>query len=300
MDREDFLRRIDELAVWKRGDQRAPHKPLLLLLALGRLVAKGQTEMPFLEGEDELRRLLQEFGPQRQSYHPEFPFWHLQSDGLWVVPDADGIAFRTGGHSPSATELRRKKAVGGFPAPLIHLLGKDPDLIVEAARRILDAHFPESMHQDLLEEVGLDLAPRLEPALRRPRDPAFRVKILQAYEFRCGICGLDVRLGGRTISLEAAHIQWHQAHGPDVESNGISLCPLHHKIFDRGGLTIAHDQRVLVSASLSGNEVLDTFLLRFHGEKIRAPHHPAHHPASEFLEWHRREVFHGEPRYLAS
>jgi putative restriction endonuclease len=33
----DILDRVDKLRVWQRGGQRAPHKPLLLLLALGRL-----------------------------------------------------------------------------------------------------------------------------------------------------------------------------------------------------------------------------------------------------------------------
>jgi len=48
--REKLLTRIREVSVWKKGDQRAPHKPLLILYALGKL----------LEGQDELtqRRVL--------------------------------------------------------------------------------------------------------------------------------------------------------------------------------------------------------------------------------------------------
>jgi len=34
--RDEILRRFDRLNVWRRGDQRAPHKPLLVLLALAR------------------------------------------------------------------------------------------------------------------------------------------------------------------------------------------------------------------------------------------------------------------------
>jgi putative restriction endonuclease len=29
------LQRFDQLNIWKQGDQRAPHKPLLVLYALG-------------------------------------------------------------------------------------------------------------------------------------------------------------------------------------------------------------------------------------------------------------------------
>ena len=31
----EILTRFDDLGTWKQGDQRAPHKPLLVLYALG-------------------------------------------------------------------------------------------------------------------------------------------------------------------------------------------------------------------------------------------------------------------------
>ena len=37
LSRTELLRRIDRITVWKRGSERAPHKPLLILYALGRL-----------------------------------------------------------------------------------------------------------------------------------------------------------------------------------------------------------------------------------------------------------------------
>jgi putative restriction endonuclease len=33
---DDILHRFDRINVWKKHDQRAPHKPLLVLYALGR------------------------------------------------------------------------------------------------------------------------------------------------------------------------------------------------------------------------------------------------------------------------
>ena len=41
-------------------------------------------------------------------------------------------------------------------------------------------------------------------------------------------------LDQETLGIEAAHIKWHQAGGPDTEDNGLALCTLHHKRFDRG------------------------------------------------------------------
>jgi putative restriction endonuclease len=83
-DLENILTRFDELNTWRQGDQRAPHKPLLILYALGRW-QRGLRGVTFLEAELELTDLLQRFGPRRKSDHPEQPFWRLQNDGVWVV-----------------------------------------------------------------------------------------------------------------------------------------------------------------------------------------------------------------------
>jgi putative restriction endonuclease len=69
-------------------------------------------------------------------------------------------------------------------------------------------------------------------------DPQFRLRVLTAYEYRCAVCGFDVRLGSVSIALDAAHIRWHQAGGPELERNGLALCVLHHKTFDLGALTV--------------------------------------------------------------
>jgi putative restriction endonuclease len=100
------------------------------------------------------------------------------------------------------------------------------------------------------------------------------------------------------VALDAAHIKWHQAGGPDVEPNGIALCVLHHKLFDRGGFTIEDDLRVLLSADLHGDRGFEEHLLPFHGRTVRLPSDPGHRPAVEHLGWHRREVFHGPGRYV--
>src|SRR5262249_13945954 len=86
----------------------------------------------------------------------------------------------------------------------------DASLVGRIAGRILERHFPESLHQDILDAVGLSLDPGTG---KTKRDPAFRQRVLKAYEYRCAVCGFDVRLGSVSIALDAAHIRWHQAGG---------------------------------------------------------------------------------------
>ncbi|HJN77839.1 MAG TPA: hypothetical protein QGF58_28240, partial [Myxococcota bacterium] len=83
------------LKVWKKGDQRAPHKPLLVLMALARLQGGGERLWSFEDINPLLHELLVEFGPgDRKSVHPEYPFWYLRNDGVWEVPDAATLARR--------------------------------------------------------------------------------------------------------------------------------------------------------------------------------------------------------------
>ena len=79
------IQKFATLQTWKRKGERAPHKPLLALLALGQLQRGGERLIAFSTWEPQLKRLLIDFGPPRQSIHPEYPFWRLQKDGVWEV-----------------------------------------------------------------------------------------------------------------------------------------------------------------------------------------------------------------------
>jgi putative restriction endonuclease len=291
MSSDAILTRFDDLNVWKQGDQRAPHKPLLVLYALGRW-QQGKAEVTFKEAEPELTCLLQEFGPPRKSDHPEQPFWRLQKDGVWTVTAPAGLPLKTGDDIPRVGALRSPDVRAGFSPEVRAALTADPALVAQIAGRILERHFPESIHQDILNAVGLTL----ETALKKKRDPAFRQRLLKAYEWRCAVCGFDVKLGTVAIALDAAHIRWHQAGGPDVESNGLALCVLHHKTFDLGAFTV-EDGVLLVSNLATGTAGFQESLMAYHGKSIRPPQHPDWKPEPEHLEWHKDQVFKGEARH---
>lgn len=76
---EEVLESFSNLNIWRREGERAPHKPLLLLLALGALAQEKPRLIPFAEFDKPLQDLLREFGPPRKSFHSEYPFWRLQT-----------------------------------------------------------------------------------------------------------------------------------------------------------------------------------------------------------------------------
>lgn len=283
----DLKNKINKITVWKKGDQRAPHKPLLILYALGELQTRNQLTIPYADVKDRLKQLLIDFGPKRSSYHPEEPFVRLEKDGIWKL------------NQPVLTKDIRPKfliehqVVGTFPEEVKSVLQKDKGRIKEIAEIILNSHFPETMHEDILSAVGLTFE-----SGKRIRDPQFRDRILRAYGYQCCICGFNVRLGSSLVAVEAAHIKWHQYKGPDTEENGIALCSMHHKLFDRGVFTIDQELKVLVSEDAYGNNGFDEWLMRFHGREIAAPIRPRYKPHDDFISWHVREVFKGSGRYF--
>ena len=276
-------------SIWKKNGQRAPHKPLLILYALGQLVNQGKLRLPYEEVREELKALLIEFGPIRKSYHPEEPFVRLARDGFWEVDAAPDLS------SPNDKKLLLSHASGGFSDAALNLLQSDRALVYELAHGILEEHFPDTMHEDILERVGLTHL----VFKKKPRDPQFRERILRAYEYCCAVCGFNVRLGNHLVAVEAAHIMWHQAGGPDKEENGIALCSLHHKLFDRGVFTITANRELLVAEAAHGTRGFDDWLMRYHGERLRGPVRPEYSPEASFIHWHVREVFRGPARYLA-
>lgn len=134
-------------------------------------------------------------------------------------------------------------------------------------------------------------------SVEKRRDPSFRQRVLTAYEYLWAVCGFDLRLGSVAIALDAAHIRWHQAGGPDVENNGLALCVLHHKTFDLGAFTISKNGLLFVSDQVNGSDRLEEALMRHHGKPARQAQRPEWRPVPDHLDWHAREVFKGKARY---
>ena len=295
MDQQKLLNQVSKINVCKSGSKRSPHKPLLILLCLARIQTGEPRLVSFDEIEAKLVRMLSDFGPLSARKTPQLPFWHLQSDGFWEIPNPQGVLTKSG--SVSVKTLRDEKVKGGFTTEVYDLLTQQPELIQLLSEEILDIHFPSSLRQDILDEVGLDFEANLgfsDHKKAKKRDPKFRKRIMEAYEYRCAICDFSVRMENTPIALEAAHIKWFQAGGPDIETNGLALCSLHHKLLDRGALAIGRDLKIVISEKANGHAGFEEWVLRYDGKPLREPRNKDFLPNSDFTNWHIREVFQGK------
>ncbi|MFE6920749.1 HNH endonuclease [Nocardia sp. NPDC057663] len=81
---------------------------------------------------------------------------------------------------------------------------------------------------------------------QRLHQPQFRSQVLFAYKKRCAVCRL-----GRPELLEAAHIIGDkEQHGSAEIANGLSLCRIHHTVFDCDLVGISPDLRVHIGPAV--------------------------------------------------
>ena len=296
MDRELILQKFEDLRQWGSGGERAPHKPLLVLYAIGKLLRGEDRFISYIDDiEENLKNLLKEFGPRRDNHNPQFPFWRLQNDEIWEISDADKIR-QTDSGDAYITDLRNYNVSGGFNQTIFQELKNDPQLVFEVIHNLLNKHFPPSIHEDILQTVDIELP--VQTFAAKTRTSNFRKNILKAYEYKCAICGFDVKLGTSPIALEASHIKWKSHGGPSETANGLALCVMHHKLFDLGAFTLSKQLQILVSDDAHGTIGFKEWLMNYHKQKINLPQRKLYYPEVEFIGWHVREVFKGNYREL--
>ncbi len=286
---------LDRLAPFRQHQQdgrRSAHKPLLVLLALSRLTANGSSELPWDQAERELADLLEEFGPPSRTGRAQsaaYPFTRLRSKGVWTL-DRDVPMDNVG--------PLRAGVIGRFEASLEAALQSRPALVDDVARSLVEAHFPATVAPDVLLAVGLDPellhSSAVAPVTGRRRSSSWPAQVLEAWDRQCAFCGFDGQIGGAPVGLEAAHIRWFTLDGPDELDNGLALCSLHHKLFDRGVLGLDDDLTLVVSQRFSARTPHGRAVYELHG-RWRRPRPGTPTPAARYLVWHRDQAFHGLP-----
>ncbi len=160
MTEDEIIERVRNL---KRGRSRgtdAPHKPMLLLLAL-RLHQDGVTDIPYATVHERLGSLLREFNPSGTRPSPQFPFWFLRSDGaLWAVdipPWPRPVPSKP--DWPDPREFNECGATGRLGPDVQAALRANPLFLHRMVGAILRHHIAEPLHAPLLEALEIGATP---------------------------------------------------------------------------------------------------------------------------------------------
>lgn len=126
-----------------------------------------------------------------------------------------------------------------------------------------------------LEEAAVERVRRATSSL--VRDARFSKDVLSAYNGKCALCGLSIRL------VQGAHIYPASAPGsPDDVQNGVALCSNHHGAFDRHLIYVDPASRAVkfhpdVLAEATVNAGVEAFVSGTWAA-LSEPANPAHRP----------------------
>nr|WP_305819661.1 hypothetical protein [Photobacterium leiognathi] len=160
-----LLEKIQSISQWRRGDERAPHKPLMLLFALSEYKKGHERLFHYAQEVDEpVKALLLQYGPDRSSYKPHYPFWRLANevDSFWEIENGEKCQLSSSG-DPRKKDLIAYDVKAGFDVASYQTLLSNPSLIDEIASNLIQDNFPESLQEELLVRFGfvLDLSLKL-------------------------------------------------------------------------------------------------------------------------------------------
>ena len=117
----------------------------------------------------------------------------------------------------------------------------------------------------------------------------FRDTVLASYNFSCALCRMSL-----PMMLNASHIiPWAVDKQRRADPrNGMCLCVLHDRAFDRGLITVSEDFKIAVSREIKtphASKLHRIGLLEIEGEKINLPDRFGSDP--EALAYHREKIF---------
>jgi hypothetical protein len=117
----------------------------------------------------------------------------------------------------------------------------------------------------------------------------FRDSVLASYEYRCAICEIDL-----LELLVASHIiPWSRSIERRADPrNGLALCAIHDRAFDRGLLTISDSWAVMLSPRAKvrmPNRLHTVALVEIEGSRIFLPNRFGPDPVA--LAYHREYIF---------
>lgn len=215
--------------------------------------------VPYLNYQKGIYRAAAQQGPAALSIQTSYrsPYGDALTD--------DGVRYAYRAGPVDQPDNRALRAAHELQVPLVHFVGTRPGwyrpdfpcyvshddpalrfVFVTPGRFTGPVDEPEPMPvEDPIERRYLIRATRA-----RMHQAQFRGRVLPAYLSRCTICRLK-----ETRLLDAAHIIGDlEEEGAAVVSNGLSLCSIHHRAFDKHLLGISPEYQVTVSRRLLEEE----------------------------------------------
>jgi putative restriction endonuclease len=177
--------------------------------------------------------------------------------------------------------IRFHKVAGNAYVPIYPVYVVDDDQAARVFTLSVDQSLASLNANAVVSEIERQYVERL--IRQRVHQPAFRARVMLAYDTQCTICNLKhARL------LDAAHIIGDANDAGDaIVTNGLSLCKIHHAAYDENFIGISGDFKVHVNGDLLAEvdgPMLRHGLQEMHGRELFLPLKPADRPDANRLD----------------
>jgi putative restriction endonuclease len=158
MNQESLLQRFAHIRTWKKEGFEAPHKALVLLMALAH-VQRNARWLSFRAVDGPLKGLIEQFGQGTATGNPEEPFWRLKNDSglFWEIRGNVPAARKGDSDAPTGQELLDWNAEAGFTDDVYEALRQNPRWVVDLAEAVYGAHPVGNSREEVFRAVGLKL-----------------------------------------------------------------------------------------------------------------------------------------------
>ena len=308
-----------------RSHGNAPHKPILLLSIL-QLYQNNQIidNRIFLTPElvATFKSIWSLLVITQHDCRISYPFYYMKSEIFWKLIPKPGFENinELGSIVKSFSSLYSAIDYATITEDLCFLM-KDSHNNLVLQQYLLNEYFPatksnfsnsengqlqlfSTLQNKILHEDAAEYKVEIQKLMKENdeeeiflRGSIFKREIPKIYNYTCCISGMKINTISSVSMVDACHIVPFSRSFDDTINNGITLCPNLHRAFDRGLISIDNNYHVKVSGIF--NEEDSSYSIRsFDGKRISLPMDKQFYPLRENLDWHLKNVFKENTKYL--
>jgi putative restriction endonuclease len=247
------------------------------------LVRRGVITTPFIDATADLVELNELFNlywrriiPLGQSSSIAFPFSRLDREPFWeLVPQPGKTITPSIFNNTSSVTYLRKYALGARMDEGLFRIMQSWEGRETLREALLQSCFSAEAQallreQSVINREAFDYSRILEEKAHLPlvkeiveadnyraaaRDQGFRRIVIKADDHRCAFCGVRITPEQHTV-VDAAHIVlWSKSKNDDIR-NGMALCKLCHRAFEKGMMGVSDNYEVITSRQIAPQQLI--------------------------------------------
>jgi predicted restriction endonuclease len=152
MTNSEILKLFSSINCAKLGDGYAPHKPILILLLLERILNGHNNNFTFAELNNDLKKWLEKYGSNNASNTRNEPFWRLKNDGIWDISAPAELISQSS--TPTPNQLIEANVSAQLRRDLYQGIRNNPEIIAEIAKSIVTQFVTEPLQSSLLADAA--------------------------------------------------------------------------------------------------------------------------------------------------